>query len=132
MHAPCDDGKGAAFPSTRDRSNAPYDMEEEEEEDADEDDDPSRADRSPNRRKTSEMVTIMEMRIRTMMIHVWSTHNQIIPVSLELGPVVILSRSMEDERFTYATCDCRRSSPTGSRPDRETHGTSRSEPGCAV
>lgn len=33
---------------------------------------PSRAWRSPKRRKTSEMVTIIEMRIRTMMIQVWS------------------------------------------------------------
>jgi hypothetical protein len=33
---------------------------------------PSRAWRRPKRRKTSEMVTRIEMTMRTMMIHVWS------------------------------------------------------------
>lgn len=33
---------------------------------------PSRACRRPKRRKTSDIVTMMEIRIRTMIIQVWS------------------------------------------------------------
>lgn len=38
---------------------------------------PSRACRSPKRRKTSEMVTMMEIRIRTIIIQVWSDINRV-------------------------------------------------------
>lgn len=41
---------------------------------------PPRACRSPKRRKTSEMVTTMEMAIRTMIIQVWSGECQYVDV----------------------------------------------------
>lgn len=70
MHAPCCDADGTVLPIMREKSRAPNDMEDE----AGDEDDPSRAERRPKRRKTSDMVTMMEIRIRTMMIHVWSVH----------------------------------------------------------
>lgn len=69
--------------------------------------------RRPKRRKTSEIVTMIEMMMRTMMIQVWS------------GMRLVGRLGSEKKVKTYGKCDCQQSSRIRSLRDRGIRDISR-------